>query len=72
MANYPIIKFVDDKGNTLPTNKDGIQHVQQFRQSWRVMLSSDWSGKVEIVGNNNLYLSNIRETNDWQLPSGSR
>ncbi len=71
MANYPIIKFVDDKGNTLPTNKDGFQHVQQFRQSWRVRLSSDWLGKVEIVGNNNLYLSNIRETNDWQMPSGS-
>jgi hypothetical protein len=62
---------VDNKGNILPTNKDGVQHVQQFRQSWRVRLSSEWHGKVEIIGNNNLYLTHIPETNDWDLPQGS-
>jgi hypothetical protein len=71
MANYPIIRFVDDKGNELPTNKDGIQRVQQFRQSWKVKLSNEWHGKVEIIGNNSFYLSHIAETNVWELPRGS-
>jgi PD-(D/E)XK nuclease superfamily len=70
MQKYPTINFVDTNGIVLKFGDDGIQHVQQFRQPWKVRLSGEWIGKVGLTGNANLYLSNIPETYDWQLPSG--
>lgn len=67
MANYPTIKFVDDRGNVLPTDEDGLQHIQQFRQSWQVCLSDRWLGKVRLLGNPNIDLLNVAKTNYWQF-----
>ncbi len=67
MANYPIIKFVDDYGNALPSDEDGIQHIQQFRQSWQVCLSDRWLGKVRLQGNPSIDLLNVTKTNYWQF-----
>ncbi|MCA2735366.1 nuclease domain-containing protein [Microcystis sp. M158S2] len=70
MQKYPNIQFVDENGKPLKLGDDGIQHIQQFKQSWKVRLSTEWRGKVGLVGNSNLYLENIPETYDWQLPRG--
>lgn len=67
MANYPTIKFVDDRGNVLPTDEDGLQHIQQFRQFWQVCLSDRWLGKVRLLGNPNIDLLNVAKTNYWQF-----
>jgi len=67
MANYPIIKFVDDRGNVLPSDEDGLQHIQQFRQSWQVCLSDRWLGKVRLLGNPSNDLLNVTKTNYWQF-----
>jgi hypothetical protein len=67
MANYPTIKFVDDLGNVLPTDEDGIQHISQFRQSWQVCLSDRWLGKVRLLGNPSNDLLNVTKTNYWQF-----
>jgi len=67
MANYPTIKFVDDRGNVLPTDEDGLQHIQQFRQFWQIYLSDRWLGKVRLLGNPNIDLLNVAKTNYWQF-----
>lgn len=67
MANYPTIKFVDDRGNVLPTDEDGLQHIQQFRQFWQLYLSDRWLGKVRLLGNPNIDLLNVAKTNYWQF-----
>lgn len=67
MANYPTIKFVDDHGNVLPTDEDGLQHIQQFRQSWQICLSDRWLGKVRLQGNPSNDLLNVTKTNYWQF-----
>jgi len=67
MANYPTIKFVDDHGNVLPTDEDGLQHIQQFRQSWQLSLSDRWLGKVRLLGNPHIDLLNVAKTNYWQF-----
>jgi predicted RNA-binding Zn-ribbon protein involved in translation (DUF1610 family) len=67
MAKYPTIKFVDDRGKALPSDEDGLQHIQQFRQSWQVYLSDRWLGKVKLLGNPNIDLLNTTKTNHWQF-----
>lgn len=67
MANYPTIKFVDDRGNVLPTDEDGLQHIQQFWQFWQIYLSDRWLGKVRLLGNPNIDLLNVAKTNYWQF-----
>jgi predicted RNA-binding Zn-ribbon protein involved in translation (DUF1610 family) len=67
MAKYPTIKFVDERGNVLPTDEDGIQHISQFRQSWQVCLSDRWLGKVRLLGNPSNDLLNVTKTNYWQF-----
>jgi hypothetical protein len=67
MDNYPTIKFVDGRGNVLPNDEDGLQHIQQFRQSWQICLSNRWLGKVRLQGNPSNDLLNVTKTNYWQF-----
>lgn len=67
MPKYPSIQFVDDRGEALPSDEDGLQHIQQFGQSWQVCLSDRWLGKVRLLGNSNIDLLNVTKTNYWQF-----
>lgn len=67
---YPSIRFVDVHGTRFNPDEDGITHVRQFGGDWYVELDRAWQGKVALDGATPIFLTQIPDTNRWELPPG--
>jgi hypothetical protein len=64
------LEFVDINGKPFERDEDGIQHVRQYKESWRVQVQGKWQGKVALRGQPPLILRRVFSTrsNEWKLP----
>ena len=67
--NYPTISFVNASGQLLPTDKDGIPFVVQFKARWYIKLDCPWPGGVALKGSSYLRLYPTPKGNLWEPPS---
>ncbi len=64
------LEFVDINGQPFERDEDGIQHVRQYEESWRVQVQGEWQGKAALRGQPPLILRKVSSTrrNEWKLP----
>ena len=66
--SYPKISFVNDSGQLLPIDEDGIPFVVQFKARWYVKLDRPWVGGVALKGLSYLPLNLMHKNNLWAPP----
>jgi hypothetical protein len=63
------LEFVDINSKSFERDEDGIQHVRQYEESWRVQVQGEWQGKVALRGQPPLILRvSPTRRNEWELP----